>query len=989
MKEKTVKKTTSSNEIEKLTREVGLSFLEVLNKKENRLFDKKLWYGRVLSQTMKSDSFKTSLFRFIDVLPNLQTPQEILSHLKEYFKDQESKWFLSGIRLGHLAPSLSAAIIKKQTESMAKVFIAGASAKEALQIVKQMRKDRQLFSIDILGEVTLSEKEALEYQSQYLSLMDDLIKARDEWSQDDLLDKDKSGSIPSVNVSVKASALSSQVREEAWEFSKNELKNRLRPIFKKAVENFIFINLDMEYYRHKTLYKEVFKELLLEPSFKSYPHFGIVLQAYLKESFKDLQDLKSFAERRACPITVRLVRGAYWDSEVIMAEQKNWPIPVYVRKEETDLNFEKCMEYLFKNHPFMKTAIGSHNIRSIAKALALHKVWPEASLEFQFLYGMGENLARSLSHFHYPARFYTTVGELIPGMSYLVRRLLENTSNQSFIKNVMEDKVTEECLLPPQAQKKKVSISKREVFFNYPPRDFSLKENRSSFETCLKKWKEKLPCKVPLIINGEEIFHSEWEKRENPGNTKEIVSFISHASKEEAEKAVESALHFFPKWRDTSPLLRVEKLKRLADLIKEKEFFFSALEVLEVGKTWDEAQRDVAEAIDFCTYYAESFLKLSEKQKTMKVLGEESFSEYEPIGACAVIAPWNFPLAILTGMTVAPLVCGNTVLIKPAEQSSLIAYEFAKLLLESGFPRGSFAFLPGRGEIVGDYLVKHPQIPLISFTGSYEVGSGILKEAAILKPGQKHIKRCIAEMGGKNTIIVDKSADLDEAVSGIIESAFGFQGQKCSACSKVVVLKGIYERFLERFLPAVESLIVCNPEKPKAFMGPVIDQVAFERINQVIQNSKGKVFESSSLSKEGYYISPTIFTVDDRESPLLRQEIFGPVLTLLKADHLDQALKYANDSSFGLTAGLYSRHPGNIKKFKTFMDAGNVYINRNCTGALVKRHPFGGRKMSGAGSKAGGPEYLKQFLIAKVTTENTMRRGFSPEIFSLNFSEEE
>lgn len=290
---------------------------------------------------------------------------------------------------------------------------------------------------------------------------------------------------------------------------------------------------------------------------------------------------------------------------------------------------------------------------------------------------------------------------------------------------------------------------------------------------------------------------------------------------------------------------------------------------------------------------------------------------------------------------------------------------------------------------MGDYLVKHSQVPLISFTGSYEVGAAILKEAAILKSGQKHIKRCITEMGGKNTIVIDESADLDEAVSGVIESAFGFQWQKCSACSKVVVLNGIYERFLKRFLPAVESLIVCNPEDPKAFMGPVIDQTAFERINQIIKNNKGKIFESTLSSKEGYYISPTVFAVDDMKSPLMKQEIFGPVLALLKADHLDQAVQYANDSSFGLTAGIYSRHPGNIEKFKTFMEAGNLYINRNCTGALVKRHPFGGRKMSGAGSKAGGLEYLKQFLISKVTTENTMRRGFSPEIFSINFSETE
>ena len=978
----------SPEEIETITQKTGRILLKNLNQKENRLFDKQWWYGKVLSWTMKSGSFKTRLFRFIDVLPELRTPEQVLSHLKEYFKDEESRWISSGLHLSRLSPSLAAAAIKKQVREMAKIFITGASNKEALKVLSQMGKNRQHFSVDILGEATLSEKEALEYQSRYLILMDDLIEEGKHWPVERGMDRDQKGSIPSMNISVKASALSSQIREEAWEFSKKEVKDKLRPIFKKAVENFIFVNLDMEFYRHKNLFTEIFMELLSESPFKSYPHFGIVVQAYLKESFKDLQVLKAFSETRGYPITVRLVKGAYWDSEVIIAKQKNWPLPVYAHKEETDQNFEKCAEYLLKNHRFMKTAIGSHNVRSIAKALALHKAWPEACLEFQFLYGMGESLAQSLLQFRYPVRFYTTVGELIPGMSYLVRRLLENTSNQSFIQNTLTNDIPwEKWLSPPKPLKRDIRAKKEEDFLNYPPRDFTLKENRSSFEAHLKQWKTKLPLRVPLLISGEKVFQSQGEKRENPSNLEETVSYVNHASKDQAEKAVQSAVKFFPQWRDVSPKERAEKLQKLANLLQENEFSLSALEVLEVGKTWNEAQRDVSEAIDFCNYYAQSFLKLCKENKTMEVMGEDSFSRYEPIGPCTVIAPWNFPLAILAGMTVAPLVCGNTVLIKPAEQSSLIAWEFVKLLEKSGFPKGAFAFLPGKGEVVGDYLVKHPQVPLISFTGSFEVGTAILKEAGLIKQGQKHIKRCVTEMGGKNTIIIDESADLDEAVAGVIESAFVFQGQKCSACSKLVILKGIYEKFLNRLLPAVESLIICNPENPKAFMGPVVDHLAFRRIQGIIEKSAGKIFQAPPVSANGYYINPVLFEVKDLKSPLMEQEIFGPVLALVKADNLAEALEYANASSFGLTAGLYSRHPEHIEKFKTFVEAGNVYINRNCTGALVKRHPFGGRKMSGAGSKAGGPEYLKQFLISKVTTENTMRKGFSPEVFSLDFSE--
>ena len=915
--------------------------------------------------------------------------------------------------MSRLAPALAAATIKKQVREVAKIFIAGASPEEALKTLRHIRKQGWLFSIDILGEAALSEKEAKSYQSQYLSFMDTLIAERRHWTKSDL-SYDEEEKNPSLNISVKPSALFSQIREEAWEFSKNNLKNRLRPIFQKAVDHFIFINMDMESYRHKTLFTEIFQELLMEPAFVSYPHFGIVIQAYLKESFEDLENLKVFCEKRKVPVTVRLVRGAYWDSEVIYAKQKSWPIPVYTRKKETDWNFERCTEYLLSHHRIINTALGSHNIRSLAKALALHKSFPDSALEFQFLYGMGENLARGISERGYPVRFYTAVGELIPGMSYLVRRLLENTANQSFIKNLNFTKVpAEEILRPPalaesikekpKTSPKQSTLTNREGanscppkkssekegtpkdFTNHPERDFTKERNRKSFQIHLNNWHKKLPLKVPLIINGKEIFHFSTETRTNPGQLKQTVSHVSHAGVKEAEQAVTLAAKAFPEWGRTPVSQRLENLNTLISLLKSKELELAALQVLEVGKTWSEAQKEVAEAIDFCDYYARSFLNLQTLKKTMNVMGEESFSQYEPLGPCAVIAPWNFPLAILTGMTVAPLICGNPVLIKPAEQSSLIAYEFAKLLLESGFPQNSFAFLPGRGEVAGDFLTKHPAVPLISFTGSFEVGSAILKEAGAVKPGQKLIKRCVVEMGGKNSIIIDESADLDEAVSGVVESAFGFQGQKCSACSKVVVLKGIYDRFLNRLLPAVESLIVCNPEDPKAFMGPVIDKAAFERIQGLINSSEQKLFQASKHLKEGYYINPVVFATNNMKVPLLTKEIFGPVLTAVKADDMDQAIAFANASPFGLTAGLYSRHPGHIEKFKTLADAGNVYINRNCTGALVKRHPFGGRKMSGSGSKAGGPEYLQQFLIAKVTTENTTRRGFAPELFSWDF----
>ncbi|MCY4512380.1 MAG: proline dehydrogenase family protein [Bdellovibrionales bacterium] len=984
--------TNKNKELEALIQKTGRDLFHSGSSENQSLFNKSWWQGKALSWTMKNPSFKTQLFRFIDVLPTLKTPRQILSHLNEYFKEEETALLLSGVKLGKLAPALTAKIITRQVSEMAKIFITGRTPAEALKTIEHLRKNHLAFTIDFLEEATLSEKEGLECQKKYLRLIDHLVQAREKWPQNKLLDKDNLGPIPPINISVKVTSLCSQIYPEAWKQTKELIKNRLNPLFKKAVKNFVFINLDIEQYQYKTLVLEVFKELLLQPEFKNYPHFGIVIQAYLKESFSDLTDLVDFSKQRGCPITIRLVKGAYWDSEVLNARQKNWPIPVWTDKADTDLNFEKCAHFLLKNHSHIKTAIGSHNIRSVTTALALHKRYPKACLEFQALYGMGDLLAGPLRDKGYCFRLYTTVGELIPGMSYLVRRLLENTANQSFIQaSLLKNQAVNKMLSPPRKKEnQKNPFSSQNTFQNYPPLDFTKKTHRNPFAEALAEWRKKLPLTASSLINGKEETSTTLWKKENPSDTNEIIGQVYMSSVEQAKRAVQTGVNFFQKGPLDSAEKRVRLLRKLADLIAEQKFLFAALEVLEVGKSWDEAQMDVNEAIDFCNYYAQSFARLSQPHETCQTSGESNVSVYEPVGVTAIIAPWNFPLAILVGMTVAPLVCGNPVIIKPAEQSSLIAFQFAKLLLKSGFPQESFAFLPGKGEEIGSYLVKHPDVSLLSFTGSFEVGVQMIKEAGQITSHQKNIKKCVVEMGGKNAIIVDESADLDEAILGIIHSAFSFQGQKCSACSRVLILEGVYERFMERFIPAVESLPIGSAENPVSMIGPVVDQFAFKKIQSFIQKSrqKARLLYQGKSPKGGHFIAPTVFLVENADHPLMLEEVFGPVLALFKVKNLEEAFSQANAVKYGLTAGFYSRHPGHIELFKSRMEAGNIYINRNCTGALVERHPFGGRKMSGLGSKAGGPEYLKQFLHTKIISENTTRRGFSPEIFSEDFLNE-
>lgn len=410
------------------------------------------------------------------------------------------------------------------------------------------------------------------------------------------------------------------------------------------------------------------------------------------------------------------------------------------------------------------------------------------------------------------------------------------------------------------------------------------------------------------------------------------------------------------------------------------KFKLIATQVLEVGKPWAEADGDVGEAIDFCRYYARDMRGLQKPLRVGGLPGEMSHYIYKSRGVTAVIAPWNFPLAILSGMVAAAAVTGNTVVMKPAEQSSVIGWGLMKMIQEAGFPQGVINFLPGYGEEVGEYIVNHKFTTTIAFTGSKAVGLHILNRASLVQPGQTHVKRCIIEMGGKNAVIIDNDADLDEAVDGVLYSAFGFSGQKCSAASRVIVLDEVYDRFVDRLVEAAKSIEVLTAENPKAYMGPVVDKEAHDRMLGTIAEAEKshKLLFKGSVPTTGFFIPPTIFGDVPGDAKLAQQEIFGPVVAMIRAKNLDQALDIANSTEYALTGGLFSRSPANIARVKEEFEVGNLYINRGITGAMVDRHPFGGFKMSGIGSKTGGPDYLKQYMEPAAVTENTLRRGFAP-----------
>ena len=458
----------------------------------------------------------------------------------------------------------------------------------------------------------------------------------------------------------------------------------------------------------------------------------------------------------------------------------------------------------------------------------------------------------------------------------------------------------------------------------------------------------------------------------NPSHPTEVVGLHHKATAELARRAVEDAHAYAPAWGRTAPAERAALASRAAALIRERKFEFDAWLVAEAGKTWPEAEADVSEAIDFCEYYARQMLRLAEPDPLVQLPGERDDLVYLPLGAGIIIPPWNFPLAILVGMTIAALVAGNTVVIKPSSETPTIAAKFVEVLHAAGFPPRSFALCIGSGAVIGDLLIEHPKTRFVSFTGSREVGLRINELAAKPRPGQIWIKRVVAEMGGKDAIVVDREADIDSAVAGVAQSAFGYQGQKCSACSRAIVDDPVYDTFLEKLQARVESFAVGPAEDRANFMGPVISAGARRTILNYIDVGRGEgrvVTGGVAAPGEGYFLQPTVIAGVDSQARIFQEEIFGPVLAVSRARDFGHALELANDTEYGLTGAVYSRNPEKIRRARQEFFVGNLYINRKCTGAMVGAHPFGGFNMSGTDSKAGGPDYLLQFLQAKSIAE--------------------
>ncbi|MBI2093212.1 MAG: bifunctional proline dehydrogenase/L-glutamate gamma-semialdehyde dehydrogenase, partial [Candidatus Omnitrophica bacterium] len=830
-------------------------------------------------------------------------------------------------------------------------------------------------SLDILGEQVLSEEEADRYAAQCRTLLQQSLKAY-------------AGKLQ-TNLSVKPSALTARFDPISPSQSVERAAKRLLPLCHIAQEYSALITLDAEQALLRDLTLQLAQRLLLHPDYDSrHASLGIVIQAYLRDAQATVENLLQWLASHERSLHVRLVKGAYWDHEVAYARQCHWPVPVHEGKALTDAAFERLTERLLGAGPFVTTAVASHNVRSIAHAMAVAEALklPKEQVEFQLLYGMADTLLAAIVSMGYPVRVYTPIGELVPGMAYLVRRILENTANESFLRQDFLGKgtVDEWIKKPSVAQEPSPAASIQTEQWGEPLLNPADETQRRRFAKAISTALSSTSRRHPLLLGDGEVQTAQAVPVSNPAHLDQTLGEICLATAAEAQRAVELATQAQKTWSNTAVAERVRCLRQAAHILRSQRQELTALEVLEVGKTWREADVDVVEAIEYLEYYSQQMLDLAQGKPVLELPGERNFYRYTSRGVSVVISPWNFPAAILTGMACAALVSGSAVILKPAGRSMLTALRVTRILREAGIPPSVVQCLPGQGQTIGEMLVRDPRTHVVLFTGSKAVGLSILEACRSIASGQRFIKQVVAEMGGKNAIFVDADADLDSAILGILRSAFSYGGQKCSAASRLILHEAIYDRLLRRLIGATDRLVVGDPADASTDMGPLIEQSAKQRLVEAREYARkiAKVvyeYPESRLPGDGHFFGPCIVTDVAPYDKLAQEELFGPLLVVFRVRHIKEALALANDTDYALTGGIYTRTFSHMEKALREWDVGNFYINRPITGAMVGRQPFGGHRLSGLGTKAGGPDYLLQLLIPKTICTDTTRYGIPLE----------
>lgn len=962
-----------------------------------------------LSLTAQFDLIRVHLLKFLALLPSLdhdkngdEVKRNLLESLRRLKSDsdlltQNKKrgtrplpmylnilFSLAAFAAGVLPARILASVVRHMVRTMARRFIAGESINTCHKTLRDLRSSRREATLDQLGELVVSAKEADEYFEKVLQLIHGMKQHIPKGEKN-------SANILNAHVSIKVSALSHDFKPQAFEATYAKVAPRLKRILMEAEREEVFINVDAEHYHYRDLVLQIYGKVLLEtPELKKYDQTGIVVQAYLRDGASHLKDVIELARKRNLRMPIRLVKGAYWDAETIEGEAHQFIPPQFLNKEESDLHFRQLSYMALSNAQWIQLAVGSHNLQDHAFVEALRKLrFPNAPvIEHQCLHMTYEALSHGLANMGWPTRNYMPIGNLLVGMAYLVRRIMENSS-QVGVLSIMRSHQKAAGLISPvevHSQKKQNHSIHFDSFLTQLKSDFSPVRPSRLF---IAEDRDRLVQALARLENDLKAKQENWKTSSDhkvrcSSRPELLLGTVQTQTAEQALRVVDLAIEgLSASWwsKQNLCLYRVSVLLKAADLMLLRRDELSALIMFEAGKTMTEALADVDEAIDFINYYArqEIQLQLSGQKLTNR-------------GVFAVIAPWNFPLAIPCGMTVAPLLAGNAVVLKPAEQTPLVGQALYDLLIEAGVPKHVLYLLQGDGEVVGAPLVQHPRVAGVVFTGSKGVGQWIYREAAGKVIDHYHHnfpiqKKIITEMGGKNAIIVTNNCELDETISGILYSAFGHAGQKCSAASRIIVHREVKDALIQRLKEAVRDLKVGSALDPSTSVNPLVSEQDQLRVRKAVEEAKdevirsrGKIHIDRSFEKlDGYCVGPAVFEIPihqaRKKDSWAQKEIFGPVIHLIEYESLIEAIELFNGTEYALTGGIYSQSQDDIDFLLRFLRSGNLYVNRPNTGARVAIEPFGGFKLSGTGPKAGGHEYVMQFHFPLAHLESVQRKG--------------
>ncbi len=983
----------------------------LINDYHSSLFEK--MSDVLLGLTAQYVLLRVHLLKFLAILPSLDHDQEgtevkriLLESLFRFLKDNKQAKYLKkkgqeralpqlltvllkgAYQLARIIPKRPVAwIIRSSVKLMAKRFIAGESIEKAHTALKALSATKRDVTLDQLGELVVSNKEADHY-------MEEVLKLIRGFQQHVKIGELNASGINRAHVSIKVTALSQEFLPQDFQYTYQLVAPRLKNILLAAKEHQVFINIDAEHYHYRDTVFEVYQKVLLEtPELHNFSSTGIVLQAYLRDAFLHLESILELAKKRNLPMPIRIVKGAYWDAETVEGNAHGFNAPQFLNKEETDIHFRQLVVHILKNHHYAKLCLASHNFSDHAFSEAVRDVmFPEAHIiEHQCLHMTYEALSTALAKAGWTVRNYVPVGSLLVGMAYLVRRIMENSS-QVGVLTIMRSHKKEASLVSPMVvhEKKKQQgqilrdLSQNnlsEEFFNTAPLRIYKSDERESF---LKKFHNFEKVSLGKFYGPVERQNDPtWEKVKIFCSSKPdlLVGEIAFFTKEQSQIEIEMIYRSFmeDEWPVQNPMARAATLLRAQEIMIIRRIELATLIMYEASKTLNEALLDVDEAIDFLNYYARQEVHI-----------QKDVEQLIPRGPTIVVAPWNFPLAIPCGMCAGALVAGNTVILKSAEQTPLICELMTEIFYQAGVPKNVFRHTPGLGETVGDYLTSHEFVSTIIFTGSRAVGNYLFEKAQrkifVNKRFQRHYPvKAITEMGGKNAVIVTQNAELDETVSGILKSAFNHSGQKCSALSRVIVHHSLKDKLIERLKFGSMDISVGSSLAFQTQVNPLISADDQKRVRAMVKEGEEElkkfggrmIIDRSKEVHTGYNVGPVMIEISKigakTSTSLAQREVFGPVVHIVEFQELDEAIELFNCTPFALTGGIFSQSQDDIDYLSKNLECGNLYINRTITGARVGIEPFGGFKMSGTGPKAGGAHYVFSLHQSQVKIQESQK----------------